>query len=114
KVLFHFLQNLFVIPVRATFTKLTQRGAETANSDSELLELQADFDKQAINATYSVPEFWFKVPQEKYPTLVSCICKGLSMFGSTYVCEASFSAINLIKNKQCNRLRHDRLRRSNE
>ncbi|MGH0130562.1 UNVERIFIED_CONTAM: hypothetical protein FKN15_015413 [Acipenser sinensis] len=61
KVLFHFLQNPFVVPVRATSTELAQMGAATANSDSELLELQADFDMQAIHLTCSVPEFWFKV-----------------------------------------------------
>ncbi|MGH0119894.1 UNVERIFIED_CONTAM: hypothetical protein FKN15_059822 [Acipenser sinensis] len=44
KVLFYFLQNPFVVPVRATSTELAQSGAATANSDSELLELQTDFD----------------------------------------------------------------------
>ncbi|RXM34033.1 SCAN domain-containing protein 3 [Acipenser ruthenus] len=106
KVLFNFLQNPFVVPVR---TELAQMGTATANSDSELLELQADFDMQAIPSTCSVPEFWFKVPQEKCPTLVSCAFKGLSIFSSTYVCETRFSAINSINNKHGNRLRHDHL-----
>ncbi|MGH0127797.1 UNVERIFIED_CONTAM: hypothetical protein FKN15_032102, partial [Acipenser sinensis] len=57
KVLFYFLQNPFVVPVRATSTELAQIGAATANSDSELLELQTDFDsmlRQSSGTTVTI------------------------------------------------------------
>ncbi|MGH0134499.1 UNVERIFIED_CONTAM: hypothetical protein FKN15_056924 [Acipenser sinensis] len=97
KVLLHFLQNPFVVPVRATSTELAQIGAATVNSDSEFLELQADFDLQAIHSTCSVPEFWFKVPQEKYTTLTS----GVNIRTlSEELLQSDEAAINLQKDKE--------------
>jgi len=40
------------------------------------------------------------VVEGQFPEIVKCCKKVLTMFGSTYVCEAGFSAMNNIKSKR--------------
>ena len=44
---------------------------------------------------------WF---EGQFPEIVKCCKIVLTMFGSTYVCEAGFSAVNNIKSKKRNSL----------
>jgi len=48
--------------------------------------------------------FWKKLPFEKYLLLRNFALKMLSIFGTTYICECTFSYIKHIKSKQRNRL----------
>jgi secreted Zn-dependent insulinase-like peptidase len=44
------------------------------------------------------------LPQKKFPKLRRFFLEMLSLFGSTYVCEAVFSTMNIIKSRVRNRL----------
>ena len=46
-----------------------------------------------------ITEFWKNVPMEKYPNIKQAALKELSMFGSTYICEAVFSTLNHVKSR---------------
>jgi len=60
--------------------------------------------------TLQCKQFWMKyVCPNKYPELKNLATKPCIMFGSTYVCEASFSKMNFIKKKFRSRLTDDYL-----
>jgi len=64
----------------------------------EIIDLQEDVSlKQYISA--STEEFWDKDGIDKYSNYKQLEINLASMFGSTYICEASFSKINFLKNK---------------
>jgi len=49
--------------------------------------------------------FWLQmVPDTAFPGLREVAVYILTIFGSTYNCEAAFSTMNIIKNKYCSRL----------
>lgn len=54
-------------------------------------------------------DFWKLLPVEKYPLLRDFGLKICSMFGSTYVCESTFSNMKHIKSKERNRLTDENL-----
>ena len=70
----------------------------------ELIELQAKHCELLNN---DFIRFWSSIPK---PTIKLLATRILSLFSSTYVCEASFSALNNIKSKQCSRLTDENLR----
>ena len=49
------------------------------------------------------------LPVEKYPILRDFALKMLSMFGTTYICECTFSNLKHIKSKERNRLTDETL-----
>jgi hypothetical protein len=67
----------------------------------ELYELQSD---PFFNLKNESPEYWKILPQKKFPKLRSVFLEMLSLFGSTYVCEAAFSTMNIIRSRVRNRL----------
>lgn len=60
--------------------------------------LNQKFDKVPLN------EFYKFVSSEKYPGIRKHAQKMLSLFGSTYICEQTFSIMNLNKNRLRERL----------
>ena len=69
----------------------------------ELCELQSD--QFLLSKSREKPEnFWKFVSQERFPILKNAALKLFSMFGSTYICECAFSAMNNIKTKNRNQL----------
>ena len=55
-------------------------------------------------------EFWMTyVSSDEFPHISKCCRKVLTMFGSTYVCEAGFSAMTNIKSKKRNSLNDEHL-----
>ena len=70
----------------------------------ELIELQAEHYK-LLNNNYV--RFWRSIQKPIIKVLATRI---LSLFSSTYVCEASFSALNKIKSKRRSKLTDDHLR----
>ena len=64
----------------------------------ELIELQAE-NYELLNNDFI--RFWRSIHKPNIKLLATRI---LSMFSSTYVCEASFSALNNIKSKRRSRL----------
>lgn len=73
----------------------------------ELCELQSDPILQIHDVTGI--DFWKLVPIEKYPILRDGVLRIYSMFGSTYLCESTFSIMSHIKSKNRNRLTDDNL-----
>jgi hypothetical protein len=78
----------------------------------QLVDLQND---EALKAGFSMSsdaeDFWI-VQAVRYPIVREVALTLLTMFGSTYVCESSFSTMNLIKNRQRMRLGDKRLEHS--
>ncbi|XP_073514845.1 general transcription factor II-I repeat domain-containing protein 2B-like [Phyllobates terribilis] len=68
----------------------------------ELCEVQADF-YLASRAEVGVP-FFKLLDMERFPNLRDLGLKIASMFGSTYICEKSFSDLNHIKSKYRNNI----------
>ena len=78
----------------------------------ELCDLQSDpFFQSRVEVGI---DFWKLVPREKYPTLCDFSLRVASMFGSTYICECTFSTMKAVKSSQRSRLTdshlHDFLR----
>lgn len=82
---------------------------DEAAIQSELIDIQATGDmKAALRGSESLSAFWVACPQE-YKTLKTLAMYVLTMFGSTYTCEAAFSKINSIKTHERNRLSNQSL-----
>ena len=52
-------------------------------------------------------EFWKVLEMEKFPALVNCAQKLLSIFASTYMHESTFSKLKFIKNEYRSRLTNE-------
>eukprot|EP00102_Acyrthosiphon_pisum_P016426 XP_008187389.1 PREDICTED: general transcription factor II-I repeat domain-containing protein 2B-like [Acyrthosiphon pisum] len=64
----------------------------------EIIDLHEDVSlKQCRSA--STEELWAKDAIDNYSNLKQLAINLATMFGSTYICEASFSKINFLKNK---------------
>ena len=71
---------------------------------SGLAEIKATGDiNAALRGAESLSAFWVSCP-EVYGTLKTLAMYVLTMFGSTYTCEAAFSKMNLIKTHERNQL----------
>ena len=74
----------------------------------ELCELQSD--QFLLSNSREKPEnFWKFVSQERFPILKNAALRSFSMFGSTYIYECAFSAMNNIKTKNQNPLGNNTL-----
>ena len=68
-----------------------------------LIEVCADRGLKLLFESSNVTHFWSSVMKE-HPDLGKMALEKLLPFGSTYLCEASFSALSVIKSKQRNKL----------
>lgn len=75
----------------------------SCHSSGKLIEVASDRGLQMKFGTYTLTQFWVCVKQEQ-PELGQKALEQLLPFASTYLCEASFFAMTLIKTKQRNRL----------
>ena len=64
--------------------------------------------KAALRGAESLGVFWLSCPED-YGTLKTLAMYVLTMFGSTYTCEAAFSKMNSIKTHERNRLSNQSL-----
>lgn len=72
----------------------------------ELCDLRADVS--IPKEVGDKPEEFFKLlTKEKYPNLRDLGLKMFSIFGSTYICESTFSTMKIVRNKQRNCLKDD-------
>ena len=76
---------------------------------SEVIDFQHDITVKGGDVTDPV-EFWAKISIKSKPVLKKLATTILTMFGSTYTCEAGFSNMNFIKNKHRSRLTDTHLR----
>ncbi len=64
----------------------------------QLNTLQSDRQEDKFSKV-KLAEYWMRVDKDSYGELHTITFKALTMFGSTYVCECSFSTMNIIKTK---------------
>ena len=83
-----------------------------ANLQIQLIDLQSDDELGLIYANSvkeSSEKFWISLNFASYLELRTLSMKVLGMFGSTYICEQSFSNMNFIKSKCRNSLSNSHL-----
>lgn len=69
----------------------------------ELIELQCEDEWRGRHQQLSVVDFYRQLDKGRFPEMRTFAKKMLSLFGSTYLCEKTFSVMNL--NKNCSRSR---------
>ena len=76
----------------------------------QLVDLQADVALKEHFQRTDPANFWLQLVSETaYPGLRKVALHILTMFGSTYSCEAAFSTMNIIKNEYRNKLTDEHL-----
>uniref|UniRef100_A0A1A8DU23 HAT C-terminal dimerisation domain-containing protein n=1 Tax=Nothobranchius kadleci TaxID=1051664 RepID=A0A1A8DU23_NOTKA len=87
--------------IRCPFT-VTSTHHLSSDIEDALVELSSDRTLKSAFNSKMLAEFWISVERE-YPQLVTAI-DILTPFGSTYLCEKTFSTLTYIKNKYRSRL----------
>ncbi|XP_067303616.1 zinc finger BED domain-containing protein 5-like [Pseudorasbora parva] len=87
--------------IRQPFTE-TRSNLPTKLEDA-LLELSSDRTFKTLFSSSTLPEFWIAVAEE-YRELSGVAMDVLLPFGSTYLCEQTFSTVTYMKNKYRSRL----------
>lgn len=102
-----FTENPFSCNVQTTSLSVeaAKFGVKRAEFEEQLIELQYNNILKGRQKEESIQTFWISyVPKNLYPALILCAHKILCCFGSTYLCEASFSAMGMIKSKERTRI----------
>jgi len=74
------------------------------NLQEAVIELQNDTDcKDIFDSGISLEEFWCRIAT-LHIQLREIALRYLLVFSTTYLCEQGFSSLNVVKNKQTNRL----------
>ncbi len=108
-----FILNPFLITDVIEFSKEVTQHFKWVNAgplQMQLVDLQADvaLKEQFVRSDSST--FWLQmVPETAFPGLRKVALHILTMFGSTYNCEAAFSTMNIIKTKYRSRLTNEHL-----
>ena len=106
--LFHLASQFIRNPITFTLDSLLILSGlfsiDLAPLQDELIELQAEH-YELLNNDFI--RFWRSIHK---PTIKLLAIRILSLFSSTYVCEASFSALNNIKSKRRSKLTDEHLR----
>ena len=74
---------------------------DTASEDLqlELIDLQSDYTLKEMFHEKTLVDFYSSLSAEKFPCMKKFGGKMFSIFGSTYICEQSFSCMKINKNK---------------
>jgi len=75
----------------------------------ELIDLQSSDHLRNKFKESDLQNFYKCLQKVSYPNLIQKVAYIASLFGSTYVCEQTFSVMNMTKSKQRNRLSNDNL-----
>ncbi|XP_060880640.1 general transcription factor II-I repeat domain-containing protein 2-like [Metopolophium dirhodum] len=105
-----FLKNLFEVSPTGEWIDVATKLFRLPKSSlqMEIIDLQEDISLQ-MNKTLSTEDFWIKHVLDKYINCKTLAIKLATMFGSTYVCETSFSKMTFLKNRYRSRLTDHRL-----
>lgn len=108
-----FIQNPFLVTDFKGFSKEATQHFKWVNAgplELQLVDLQADVALKEQCTRVDPSTFWLKmVPETVFPGLRKLAMYILTMFGSTYNCEAAFSTMNIIKTKYRSRITDDHL-----
>ena len=100
KPTFAFLVNPFVTDVVKDGCAVQKPTVtQSANIETELLDLQQDFALKSVHQSQYTAEFWKQVSVDKYSALRQITQWFLSIFGTAYCCESTFSAMKYVKSK---------------
>ena len=99
-----FIRNLITFTLDSLLLLSESFFIKLAPLQDELIELQAE-NYELLNTDFI--RFWHSIQK---PTIKLFVTRILSLFSSTYVCEASLSAFNNIKSKRRSKLTDDYLR----
>ncbi|KAJ0069275.1 hypothetical protein NL108_003199 [Boleophthalmus pectinirostris] len=66
---------------------------------SELIEMQCDDSLKSQHQLLSLPDFYQSLDNVKFPLMRRHAKRMMSLFGSTYICEQTFSLLNQNKNR---------------
>ncbi|CAM2109005.1 unnamed protein product [Caretta caretta] len=75
----------------------------------EVIEFQCSAVYRNKHRESSLRDFYKSLDNEKYKNFIEVALKTFSIFGSTYICEQTFSIMNMNKNKQHSSLTDDHL-----
>lgn len=76
-----------------------------SNLQMNVIDLQSNnILKMMFNEKTNLVDFYGSLPSENYKELKNFAQQIITMFGSTYICEQTFSILNYRKNKYCSRL----------
>ena len=108
-----FIQNPFLITEIRRFSNEvcdTFKWAKAGFLQLELMDLQSNVVMKEQVGGSDAASFWIQtVSETAFPTLKKVALHTLSMFGSTYCCEAAFSTLGIIKSKYRSRLTDEHL-----
>ena len=102
-----FTENRFACDVQVTSDCVTtiKFEVEKAMFEDQLIDVQHNNILKERYKKENIAACWLTyVPKKSYAALIMCAQKILTCFGSTYVCECSFSTTRAIKSKQRSRL----------
>lgn len=80
------------------------------NLQLELIEMQSDDELRGRQQHHSLVDYYRQLDKGKYPQMRHFAKRMLSLFGSTYLCEQTFSVMNLNKTSVRSRLTDSHLR----
>ncbi|XP_078509765.1 general transcription factor II-I repeat domain-containing protein 2-like [Lissotriton helveticus] len=101
--LFRLIENPWMVSAR-NLEAVELLGLKRAHAEMELIDMQYSSVLESSFLGREPEDFWKSVPSEKFPLLFTLAQRILTMFGSTYVCECSFSTMGVLKNKLRNKL----------
>lgn len=78
--------------------------SESVEIEEEIIKIRCDIFVKARAYDSNTTDFWKLICKEKYPCLRKLALYLTSFFGSTYLCESTFSNMNAIKTKHRSRL----------
>jgi len=79
------------------------------NMQLELIDLQSNDELKSLFKIGNLINFYYLLPESKYKNIKNFARKMISIFGSTYICEQSFSRMQHIKSKTRSRLSDNHL-----
>lgn len=77
---------------------------EDSEIEDEILKIRCDLHLKAQATVNNCCEYWNFLAEEKYPYLRKLCMYITAFFGSTYLCEATFSTMNSVKTKFRNKI----------
>jgi hypothetical protein len=69
----------------------------------ELIDMQSDHTVKEMFNVVTLVDFYKSLSAEKFPCMKKFAGKMFSIFGSTYICEQSFSCLKINKSKYSDR-----------
>src|SRR6218665_1242606 len=108
--LLHFVLNPFNADPEMISSTAVHCGLADVDFELEIIELQENIElKQRHLMSETFCDFWKLVNTQTYPVSCMLTSKIASFFGSTYLCEQTFSVMNILKSKLRNRITTENL-----